>query len=107
MLTQSHIKKFKEENYRFVLFSGSWCPTCILSLPKIMKLIAKFDLGKKEVEIYEVEPGKSEPKNPIQKYNIHFVPTLLIYSGNVEIGKVIEYPSKSWEEDVAEILSKS
>jgi thiol-disulfide isomerase/thioredoxin len=104
MISQEIIKNFKEQKLKFVLFSGSWCATCMMYLPKIMKIISQFDLGKDEVEIHEVGIGKREPAEFIQKHDIIFIPTLIIYRGDKELGRIIEHPKKSWEEDIADII---
>lgn len=104
-MNQETINKFKERDGKFVLFSGSWCATCMMYLPKIMKLISAFDIGEKEVEIFEVSEGKKEPATQINKYDITFIPTLIVKFGNFEAGRIIEHPKKSWEEDVERIIN--
>ncbi|MDC1068633.1 thioredoxin family protein [Candidatus Kapabacteria bacterium] len=105
MIDNTTINKFKDSKSKFIIFTGAWCVTCMMSLPKIMKIVSDFDLGKDEVEIIDVEVGKKEPKSELMKYDISFIPTLIVESNGVERGRIIEHPRYSWETDVKKIIN--
>lgn len=103
-IENNHIKLFKEKNCKIFLFSGSWCATCVMYLPKIMKLISKLDLNANEVEIIEVSQGKDQPAELLDNHDIIFVPTLILYSNDKEVGRIIEHPKDNWESDLVRIF---
>lgn len=90
----------------FHLFSGNWCPMCVMALPEIMSTFKELNLNKSDIYFYDVNAFKTEPKEDIIKFNIRRVPTLVIMSGEKEIGRITEYTEKSWNEDIKTILNK-
>lgn len=95
-----------DNNYSFVLFSGSWCSDSRFEMPKIIDLIHHLEVDNNQLEIIGVSRDKTEPRQYVQKYGIHYVPTLIVLHNNIEIGRFIETPKKSWEEDILEIILK-
>lgn len=93
-------------NYTFHLFSGNWCPMCIVALPEIMSTFTELKIDKNNINFYDVNAFKTEPKEYLLKFNIKRVPTLVVLDeNNNEIGRITEYYNKSWREDIKEILS--
>jgi hypothetical protein len=41
-----------------------------------------------------------------EKFNIQRVPTTIVLRDGVELGRIVEYPEKSNEEDLLKILNK-
>lgn len=82
------------------LFSGNWCPMCVVALPEIMSTYKELNLDKTNLYFYDVNAFKTEPKDDIIKFNIKRVPTLVILDGDKEIGRITEYPNDSWGKDI-------
>jgi thiol-disulfide isomerase/thioredoxin len=96
--------KIDLNNISISYFSGDWCPMCVRATPIIMKYLNSIGLESGKLFNYEIKRGKLEPKDIIKKYKIIFVPTLIIFNSGKEIGRIIESPIKSWEEDILEII---
>lgn len=103
-----YVEKIKEimanENVRFVMFSGSWCGDSKNEVPKFFKIIADMHLLKNYVELYGIDRNKNDQDGIAQSLKIEKVPTLVIYRGGKEKGRIVEFPIKSWEEDIFDIL---
>ena len=96
----------KEKNITFKLFSGSWCEDSESEVPKIFKLLNESKISLDKIDLYGVDREKKESTGEAEKYKIERVPTLLILKGDNEVGRIIEYPDKSWEEDILTMISE-
>ena len=91
----------------FLLFAGSWCGDSESEVPKIYKLFDKANIPLAKIKLYGVDRSKREPSGIAAEYNIERVPTLIVLRDGSELGRIIEFPSTSWEEDIFKILIKS
>ncbi|WP_141402451.1 thioredoxin family protein [Sediminicola luteus] len=95
---------------RFELFMGTWCGDSKRGVPQLLKVFEGLEVSDDQLEMiavdyrgnmYKKSPGKEEVGK-----NITRVPTLIIYEGETEIGRIIERPHKNWEADMLALLSK-
>lgn len=86
-------------------FMGTWCGDSKRQTPPFYKILetAKFNL--KNLEMITVNRSKKTPDNLQQGLHIFRVPTFIFYKEGKEIGRIVEYPRKSLEEDMLTILS--
>ena len=88
----------------FIIFSGSWCSDSETELPKIYKLITGAGIFPDKIFLYGVDRQKDEPSGVAKEYKIEKVPTLVLEVEGEEIGRIVETPKLSWEEDMLNIL---
>ncbi|GAB5465865.1 MAG: hypothetical protein Kapaf2KO_13010 [Candidatus Kapaibacteriales bacterium] len=99
------IRKLAEgSSITFHYFAGSWCPMCVSATPVVMAMFNQAEVNTNSINVYSVNRFKSEPRKEINQFNITRVPTLVVEKDNIEIGRIIEYTRKTWEEDLLEIL---
>lgn len=83
---------------------GTWCPDSkehVSAYFKILELVENPLL----VSSYIGIPKEKEEREPyIQGKNIQRVPTFIVSLNDEEIGRIIEHPEKSVEEDLVEII---
>ncbi|MFQ6678455.1 MAG: thioredoxin family protein [Fidelibacterota bacterium] len=85
-------------------FMGTWCSDSRREVPRIYKILDYLDFDENNFIIVSLNRNKQSPgKEEIGK-NIHHVPTLIVYKNKNEIGRIIESPIHSLEEDFADIL---
>lgn len=98
------------QNKRFVIFMGTWCGDSRQEVPRIYKLLDHCGVPGAAIQLINVNVYdsvyKQSPTHEERGLNIHRVPDLLIYENETEIGRIIEKPVKSWEEDLLTILRK-
>jgi thiol-disulfide isomerase/thioredoxin len=92
------------EAVRIEIFLGTWCPDCrqhVSAYIKIMDMVRSPMIQ----TTYTGLPQNREARGPyIEGKNIERLPTFIIFLRGQEIGRIIETPSKSVEEDLWEIL---
>jgi thiol-disulfide isomerase/thioredoxin len=100
ILKDSLISIFKKNNIKFILFGGSWCSDSKEQMPRFFKILKLCDYPIDKVELYGLDRKKEEQTGIAKALQILNVPTLIIIKNNNEVGRIIETPSHSWEEDI-------
>lgn len=108
LFSQSGIDSLKQlvdkNNISFYIFAGSWCGDSKSELPKIIKLFQLIKLNEAKYKLFGVDRSKLEPSNTSSNFSIERVPTLIILSNGNEIGRIVEYPTTSWIDDINRII---
>lgn len=92
----------KDVKVRIVL--GTWCHDSKEQVPRFFKILKKLWWGKKNIEIICVNTLKEAEGVDVKPYDIKRVPTFIFLKNGAEIGRIIETPIKSLEEDMLMIL---
>ena len=82
------------------VFSAS-CGRCRAQVPKLMKVAAEVNPSGLKVR-YLVIPGLADATTTA--FNVWFVPTIIVLREGKEIGRIVERPRISMEEDLLAIL---
>jgi len=87
-------------------FLGSWCADSEMMIPELYKLLEQTSFNfNKNLTLIAINRSKTIPKGLLDKdFEIKAVPTIFFYKNGKEIGKLVEYPEKSLEEDIYKIL---
>jgi thiol-disulfide isomerase/thioredoxin len=86
------------------IFLGTWCPDCRQHVSAYLKIM---DMVRNPMfrTTYTGVPRDREARGPyIEGKNIERLPTFIVLLRDQEIGRIIETPSKSVEEDLWEML---
>jgi thiol-disulfide isomerase/thioredoxin len=93
------------ENLSIKLFMGTWCGDSRREVPRIYRILDAADFDESRLTLINVDREKKSPDGEETGLNIHHVPTLILYKNSSEIGRVIESPIQSLEEDMAAIIN--
>ncbi len=91
-------------NASVIVFLGTWCSDSKREVPRFMKIAATAGVGEKRVTLYGLDRMRRSPKGFEQDYGIRLVPTFIFLRDGKEVGRIVESPKRSLEEDTAEIL---
>jgi thiol-disulfide isomerase/thioredoxin len=84
---------------------GSWCSDSKREVPRFIKMMKTLNYDISKLEIYAVDRKKISPDGEVEKLNVELVPTFIFYRNGKEIGRIVESPKKSLEEDLKDILA--
>lgn len=87
-----------------VLVCGAWCPDSQREVPRFMRILKLADNTGITLTECEVNRKKQDAAGKAEEYSIRFVPTFIVIRGGTELGRIVETPEKSLEEDLVAIL---
>jgi len=93
----------KEVNIK--AFMGTWCGDSKEQTPVLYKILDEADFDYNNLELITVNRSKATPDNLQEGFNIERVPTFIFYKNEKEIGRFVEYPRETIEEDMLKIVS--
>jgi len=103
------LRKLQETDYdEIIVFLGTWCPDSQREIPRFFRILdqsGKYD--KEKIKIWAVDRSKKLADNLTDTYDIFFVPTIIFFKRDRELGRIIEQPEISIEGDMQQILSGS
>lgn len=84
---------------------GTWCPDSRTQIPRFMGILdyLEFDFG--NVTFICVDQNKDAGPVSTSELEVIKIPTFIFYRDGVEIGRIIETPVKTLEEDILKILT--
>ncbi len=105
---ESTLNKLKEQltGIEIKSFIGTWCSDSQRDLPALYRILDDLKYNIEKMQVVAVNRDKDQPADLLYGFNIEFVPTFIFYRNKVEIGRVVEIPDKTLEEDMLSILSK-
>jgi len=90
------------------VFLGSWCEDSQVQIPQFYRMMDHLGYDISRINIIALERLESgELVGPDEEelgYNIGFVPTFVFYKEGAELGRIVEYPKRTIEKDMVEIL---
>jgi tetratricopeptide (TPR) repeat protein len=94
-----------------VVFMGTWCGDSKREVPRLLKILdyCAFPDSSLKLIMVDYRDGayKQSPQHEEKGLNIFRVPTILIFQGTNEVGRIIESPKESLEKDLILILRKA
>ena len=93
--------------YQITIVMGTWCGDSQEQVPRFMKVLDKIDYNTKNITFIGVDHQKQANGTEVEKLKIERVPTFIVYnSDGQEVGRIIETPQESLEEDLLGIINK-
>ena len=100
----SELKKKDLSTLKMTLVLGTWCHDSHQQVPRMIKLLEEVKFPMENIKIFAVDTYKKAPGIDVKMIDVKLVPTLIIYKGEKELGRIIESPKVSLEADLLEIL---
>ena len=98
------LKMLLTNDIRIKIILGTWCHDSQEQFPKFMSLLDYLKFKEENTTIICVNAEKEAVSFSIEDLNIILVPTFIILKGDTEIGRIIESPITSLEQDLLHIL---
>ncbi len=100
------IEKLRKVNvdYKILVIFGYWCKDSQRHVPEFIKTMWEAGNPRFTYEFIEVPRERPLRKVVYKRYKIERIPTFIVYRNGKEVGRIIERPRRSIEEDLAEIL---
>jgi len=93
---------------KIVVVFGTWCKDSKMWVPYFFRMLDLMQYDPSKVLLIAVNRDKKARDMDLSKYKIERVPTFIIYDKNEnELGRIVETPRYSLEEDLLEILKNN
>ena len=89
------------------VFWGDWCKDSKKHVPGFIKSLEFAENKNIQVVYINLDRQKKEPAEAIAGWDIQRIPTFIVISNGKEVGRVVETPKTTIEQDIAEILSSA
>ncbi len=96
------VKEISDKKIKIVL--GTWCSDSKREVPRFIKILDSINFPSSQLEIIGVDRSKKGIANEVDDLDIEFVPTIIVYENDEEIGRIIESPYESLEIDLIEMF---
>lgn len=88
------------------VFMGTWCGDSKRNVPKFYRVMEEVKFDEHRVTLINMKNGKKTNEQFEKDLNIHRVPTFIVYRGKEEIGRIVEHPVQSIEQDLLKIINQ-
>lgn len=92
------------ENIKIKIVAASWCSDSRETIPHFYKVLDYIAFPENDIEMIFVNRNKTGLADEVNGLNIDFVPTIIFYRNNTELGRIVELPYESLELDMLSIL---
>jgi len=97
------------KNLEVTVFMGTWCSDSQKQIPRLYKILDEIGLSSDRVSVHALgivphEFRKTHDGIAEDGLNIYRVPTIILRKDNVELGRIIETPAETLEQDLLTIL---
>lgn len=101
------LKEIEKSDITIKIVLGTWCPDSRREVPRFMRVLNAWNFTQDKVQLIGVDNVKNSFIANFDSFNIQRVPTFIIYKNNIEIGRIIETPKTSLEQDMVNILTRN
>ena len=89
------------------IFMGTWCHDSQREVPALLKILNQIPFNQDQLKIIGLSMTKDTPKKLEQGFDIRRTPTFVFSRNGKEIGRYVERPRVSLEQDLLKIVSGS
>jgi thiol-disulfide isomerase/thioredoxin len=98
------LKGYVPKISKIVVILATWCPDTRRELPRVLRILDDMDYPSQKIEMYAVDREKKTDVKGFDTYKFSRVPTVIFYDGDKEIGRIIEQPEMTLEEDMVSMF---
>jgi thiol-disulfide isomerase/thioredoxin len=98
----------KLDDIEVVTFMGTWCEDSQQQVPQFYKIMdyLKYDLGKMKVGAINRDENGLIMTPSSTSYSVAHIPAFIFFRNGKELGRISEYPIKTIEKDMVDIISQ-
>jgi hypothetical protein len=97
--------KARVDGIEIEIYMGTWCSDSRREVPRLYRITDHLGLESDGAKVIMLDRDMESPGHDEEGMNIHHVPTVVFYQEGLELGRIIETPVKSLEEDIQSIIT--
>ena len=91
-------------DFRVLVMFGTWCHDSEREVPRMLKLLGSLGVEEWAVTLIALDQAKREPRGRARALQVDFTPTFIFYVGGREVGRIVERPETTLEQDIRRLL---
>jgi len=92
------------EGTEITVVLATWCPDSRREIPRFLKILDHAGFPDENIRLISVNREKKVPSMDLEYLNIQRVPTIFFFRDGAEIGRIIESPEQTLEQDIVKIM---
>jgi hypothetical protein len=92
--------------YDILVFFGTWSPGSLREVPRLLRVLDAAYNKDLRLALYGVDRSQKEGLGMSERFDIRRVPTTVVLRDGIELGRIVETPATSTEEELLTILQK-
>ena len=103
------IKQIKPKLNKLTIkvFMGTWCSDSQREVAALYKVLKKAEFDMNQLEVIALSQEKDTPNHLEKGFNIEYVPTIIFYKNDKEMGRYVEFAQDTLEKDILAILNET
>ncbi len=89
-----------------VVIVGTWCPDCHRETPRLAKILSEINNPHIDVTYIGIDRTRTDPEGLSAAYDFQRIPSILVHQQGAEIGRIVEAPKSTLEQDLWQILHR-
>jgi thioredoxin 1 len=94
------------EDLEVQILFGTWCHDSEREVPRVLKLLGSWGVEAQNISLIALDIRKEEPEGRARALGVRYTPTFIFLSGGSELGRIIERPKVSLQDDIERMLVK-
>ena len=94
------------DDVHFVMVLGTWCGDSKREVPHCCRVFDAAGVKESAVKYFGVDRTKKSGDGTTDTYNVARVPTIIVFRGEQELGRIVEHPRESLEKDLLRLLQR-
>lgn len=99
------LKAMTMDSVQIVVVYGTWCSDSRREMPRFFKVMDAINFPQDHITLIAVDRTMQIPPGIKEQYGVTNVPTFMVNYRGLEIGRIIEQPKTTLEQDLAELLA--
>lgn len=95
-----------QQNVNYIIIAGTWCGDSKRQLPRLFKIFDAALISDNAVRMFGVDRSKEIDNAEFDRFDVQYVPTVIVLRNSQEIGRIVERPVESLEADLLSILRR-
>ncbi len=97
--------KQRAQNVEVIIYLGTWCDDSRIHVPQMVNILNDSKIPYSFIGVNREKECPFEKKE-CKTWDIEFVPTFVIFLEGKEIGRIVETPRLTLEDDLATVLKR-
>lgn len=99
--------EYNLNDVKTTIIMGTWCSDSREQVPHFFKVMDEAGYTENNITMICVNHDKKDLSGSVDSLDIELVPTFIFYRDGKEIGRIIETPQQTMEEDIFTILNST